>query len=199
MKEGPWARSSRSSRSRLTASAPVRNVGPGNGLGDSGELLHEWMFSDARGAEIREEILRTAGAFVVGRRMFDLGVDPWGEEPPFDASVFVVTHRATPSLTKRGGTTYIFVTDGIASALARAKKAAGDRDVAILGGADVIRQFLSAGLVDELRVHVVPVFLVSGTRLFDGLRNWDLGLEPATAEVSAGVTHLIYRAGTRSR
>jgi dihydrofolate reductase len=176
------------------------NVAPGNGLGDGGELLHEWMFSDARGAEIREEILRTAGAFVVGRRMFDVGVDPWGEEPPFHAPVFVVTHRATPSLTKRGGTTYVFVTQGIASALARAKEVAGDRDVVILGGAEVIRQFLSAVLVDEFRVHVVPIFLGSGTRLFDGLRSRDLGLEPATAEVSAGVTHLIYRkAGTRSR
>lgn len=169
------------------------NVRVDNGLGDEGERLHDWMFRDARGVEIREEMLRGAGAFVMGRRMFDVGEGPWGDDPPFHAPVFVITHRPKDPVVKRGGTTYAFVTGGVTEAVAHAKAAAGDRDIAVVGGAETIRQAYRAGLLDELRIHLVPIFLGAGTRLFERLTLQDPALEPAGVEVSAGVTHLAYR------
>src|ERR671923_3094912 len=151
------------------------NVGVGNGMGDGGEQLHEWMFSEGDGAAVnagvREDtpfnLLQRSGAVVVGRRMFDVGVEPWGENPPFHQPVFVVTHRARDPIVKEGGTTYTFVTGGIAAALARAREAAGGKDVAVLGGADVIQQCLKGGLLDELQLHPAPLLPGGGTRLFD--------------------------------
>ena len=180
------------------------NVGPGNGMGDGGEALHDWMFSEGDGAAInagvREDtpfnLLERSGAVVVGRRTFDLGVEPWGENPPFHQPVFVVTHRARDPLVKEGGTTYTFVTGGVAAALARAQEAAGGKDIAVLGGADVIRQCAEAGLLDELRLHLAHVLLGDGTRLFDRIDTKRVTLERARVVDAPGVTHLTFRLRT---
>ena len=113
------------------------------------------------------EVIGRSGATILGRRMFDNGEEPWGPEPPFRQPVFVVTHRAREPLVKKGGTTFHFVTDGIESALGQARAAAGDKDVQISGGADLVQQYLIAGLLDEVEVHLAPVFLGGGVRLFD--------------------------------
>ena len=180
------------------------NVGVGNGMGDGGELLHEWMFSEGDGAAVnagvREDtpfnLLQRSGAVVVGRRMFDVGVEPWGENPPFHQPVFVVTHRAGDPIVKEGGTTYTFVTGGVAAALARAQEAAGGKDIVVLGGADVIRQCAEAGLLDELRLHLAHVLLGDGTRLFDRIDTKRVTLERARVVDAPGVTHLTFRLGT---
>ena len=176
------------------------NVGVGNGMGDGGELLHEWMGWEGDVAEInagvRDELFQGSRAVVMGRRMFDLGVEPWGENPPFHMPVFVVTHRARDPIVKEGGTTYTFVTGGVAAALARAKEAAGGKDVAVLGGADVIRQFAEAGLLDELRLHLAHVLLGDGTRLFDGIDPKRVTLERTRVVDAPGVTHVTFRLRT---
>ena len=179
------------------------NVAIGNGMGDGGDRLHEWMFSQGEGADTngdeREDtafnLLQRSGAVVVGRRMFDVGVVPWGENPPFHQPVFVVTHRATDPIVKEGGTTYTFVTGGIAAALARAKGAAGDKDIILLGGADIIRQFAEAGLLDELRLHLAHILLGDGTRLFDRIDPTRVTLERTRVVDAPGVTHLTFRLG----
>jgi dihydrofolate reductase len=180
------------------------NVGVGNGMGDGGEQLHEWMFREGgrtgRGGEVLEEtsfhLLERSGAVVVGRRMFDLGEERWGDDPPFHRPVFVVTHRPKAPIVKEGGTTYTFVTGGIAAALARAKEAAGGKDVAVLGGADVIRQFAEAGQLDELRLHLAHVLLGDGTRLFDRIDPKRVGLERTSVVDAPGITHLTFRVRT---
>ncbi|HET7034861.1 MAG TPA: dihydrofolate reductase family protein [Thermomicrobiaceae bacterium] len=179
------------------------NVAVGNGMGDGGDQLHEWMFAEEDGAEtnagVREDtpfnLLQRSGAVVVGRRMFDVGVEPWGENPPFHQPVFVVTHRATDPIVKEGGTTYVFVTGGFAAALARAQEAAGGKDVVVLGGADVIRQFAEAGLLDELRLHLAHVLLGDGTRLFDRIDPKRVTLGRTRVVGGSGVTHLTFRLG----
>lgn len=173
------------------------NVAVGNGMGDGGERLHEWMFpadgSKGRIDEARKEMFGTSGSVVMGRRMFDVGVKPWGENPPFHMAVFVVTHRAGDPLVKQGGTTYHFVTGGTEHALERARAAAGDRDVVVLGGADIIRQFVKAGLIDELRLHLVPALLGDGTRLFERMGPEHIELECTRVIGAPGVTHLTFR------
>ena len=177
------------------------NVGVGNGMGDGGEQLHDWMFSEGDGAEInagvREDtpfnLLQRSGAVVVGRRMFDVGVEPWGENPPFHQPVFVVTHRARDPIVKEGGTTYTFVTGGVAAALARAKEAAGGKDVAVLGGADVIQQCLKGGLLDELQLHLAHVLLGGGTRFFGDLDGASAAFERTRVIDGEGVTHIRFR------
>ena len=182
------------------------NDGIGNGLGDGGEALHEWAvelksFQELHGREggeegtdsdVLAETFAKVGAIIIGRRMFDLAEQPWGEEPPFHMPVFVVTHREREPLAKQGGTTFHFVTDGIEAALAQAREAAGDKDVAIGGGASVIQQYLAAGLVDEFQVHVVPLLLGDGVRLFDG--GVQRPIEKTRAIDSPGVTHLKFSA-----
>jgi dihydrofolate reductase len=162
------------------------------------------MFSEGDGAAVnagaREDtpfnLLQRSGAVVVGRLMFDVGVEPWGENPPFHQPVFVVTHRARDPIVKEGGTTYTFVTGGVAAALARAKEAAGGKDVAVQGGADVIRQFAEAGLLDELRLHLAHVLLGDGTRLFDRMDPTRVVLERTRVVDAPGVTHLTFRLRT---
>lgn len=117
----------------------------------------------------------------------------WGDEPPFHTPVFVVTHHPREPLAKKGATTFTFVTDGIESALERARDAAGGKDVALAGGANVAQQFLAAGLIDEMTIHLVPVLLRAGARLFDGLGGADAGLECVRAIEAPAVTHLTYR------
>lgn len=174
-------------------------------LGDGGERLHEWVYGLSswrerhglaggeadRDAELLDEAFTSVGATVMGREMFDVGEVPWGDEPPFHVPVLVLTHRPRDPLVKDGGTTFTFVTDGVESALAQARVAAGDRDVSVAGGAKTVQQFLRAGLLDELQIHVVPVLLGAGTRLFDGLDG--IELEPERVIASADVTHLRFR------
>jgi dihydrofolate reductase len=172
-------------------------IGPGAPLGIGGERLHEWMFAGRSASD--SETFETAhfseiGALVLGRRMADLGIGPWGEEPTFHAPCFVVTHRPVETIVKKGGTSYIFVTDGIEAAVERARQAAGSQDVQINGGADVAQQFLNAGLLDEIRLHLVPIILGAGTRLFDGVRI-DVRLVPREAQNQPAVTHLVYDIG----
>jgi dihydrofolate reductase len=185
-------------------------------LGKGGEQLHEWALKLAawrkphgrEGGEVNassavmEEALSNVGATVMGRNMFGGGPGPWGEDPwdgwwgedpPFHTPVFVLTHHEREPLEKEGGTTFTFVTDGIESALEQAKQAAGDKDVALGGGAEVARQYLAAGLIDELDLNVVPILLGGGTRLFDNLAGTDLGLEQVRAIEAPGVTHIKYR------
>jgi len=163
------------------------------------DRLHAWMFDtpDENKAELDQIV--AAGAFVMGRNMFgpvrgEWNLDWtgwWGEDPPYHAPVFVLTHHPREPLAMQGGTTFTFVTDGIRSALDRARKAAGDRDVSIAGGAATVNQYLAAGLIDELHTHVTPVTLGAGERLFDGVPPMQLDLldvRPASL-----VTHVSYR------
>lgn len=168
-------------------------------LGRGAEELHRWMFEqpDENAAAIAG--ILDAGAFIMGRNMFSPGRgewDPdwrgwWGEEPPYHAPVFVLTRHPREPLTMEGGTVFTFVTDGIASALAQARAAAGDKNVAIAGGASTVQQFLAAGELDELRLHIAPVLLGAGERLFDGVS--DLELEQLEVSSSPLVTHVTYR------
>ncbi|MFI7344978.1 dihydrofolate reductase family protein [Streptomyces sp. NPDC049936] len=184
------------------------NVSRDNPGGDGAERIFDWIHTLAswrerqgmtggdenRDSELVREWFDATGAVVMGRTMYDLGEEFWGDNPPFRTPVFVLTHRPRPTLVKEGGTTFHFVTEGIHSALERARAAAGDRNVDIAGGADTVRQYLAAGLVDELQLHVVPVLLGDGLRLFEGLG--DAGrrdLEQIGAVETPLATHLKYR------
>jgi len=187
-------------------------------LGANGELLHEWVIATEawRGAhgleggeqdadsDVFREGFDSVGAFIMGRRMFSGGSgewseDPnahgwWGDEPPYHAPVFVLTHHARSPEEMVGGTTFYFVTDGIEAAIEEARAAAEERDIAVAGGAEVVQQTLAAGLVDELQVHVAPILLGGGTRLFgegEELRK----LEATRVLSSPRVTHLKYDVG----
>ena len=186
-------------------------------LGEGGERLHEWAFRLASwraphgmsGGEtgpdddlVREGLERT-GAVIMGRRMFSGGKGPWendpnsdawwGENPPFHVPVFVLTHHEREPVEKEGGTTFTFVTDGIESALEQARAAAGDKDVALAGGADVAQQYLRAGLLDELRIHLAPVLLGSGVSLFGELEGERPRLKLTQVLEAPYATHLTYQ------
>jgi dihydrofolate reductase len=179
---------------------------PGQGLGEGGEQLHEWVYGlkswrEPHGleggetgpdAEMLEQSISRSGAIIVGRTMYD-HAEGWGDRPPFGRPVFVLTHRGQEPLVKDGGTTFTFVTDGIESALAQAKAAAGDKDVAIGGGASVIQQYFAAGLLDELMLHIAPILLGDGKRLFDQAKAGPGEFEPVQVIGSPKVTHLRYR------
>jgi len=146
------------------------DVGMDNPMGTGGERLHDWMFagkSDEESRAWQESVFASVGAVVMGRRMLDLGIGPWGDNPTFHAPVFVVTHEAHEPIVKHGGTTYTFVTGGLDEALRLARSAARDLDIAIAGGADLARQCLAAGAVEEIRLHVAPFLLGGGTKLFE--------------------------------
>ncbi len=163
-------------------------------------LLHSWMFNEPEKhqAEIAYHN-SVAGAYIMGWNMFappDLGKDRewkgwWGPEPPYHTPVFVLTHRARGPVPMEGGTTFNFVTDGIESALKQAQKAAGDKPVSIAGGANTVNQYLAAGLIDELWLHVAPVTVGQGQRLFEGVPS--LHLEPIEWGGTNLVTHIKYR------
>jgi dihydrofolate reductase len=171
-------------------------VGVDNPMGDGGEQLHEWMFagkSDQESRAFEEDLFANTGALVMGRTMLDVGVGPWGENPTYHAPVFVVTHRAAEPIVKQGGTTYTFITDGPDAALERARAAAGGQEICIAGGAAIVQHYLTAGTVDELRLHVVPVVLGAGVRLFTpDQQQAAFTLLPGLAD-DAGVVHLRYR------
>jgi dihydrofolate reductase len=171
------------------------DVSPEAPMGRGGEALHEWMFDGRSAAESQDfetNHFSSIGALIIGRRMADLGIGPWGEEPTFHAPVFVVTNRPAETIVKQGGTSYIFVTEGIDDALRRACEAAGTQDVHVNGGADIARQYLQAGAVQELRLHVVPVVLGAGTRLFDDETPLKVRLRPVKAASTPLATHLTY-------
>ncbi len=185
-----------------------------NPLGIGGERLHEWALPLAawraphglEGGEVNEstpvfeEALANIGATIMGRNMFGGYPGPWdeknpwdgwwGRNPPFHHPVFVLTHHAREPLALDGGTTFHFVTEGIEAALERARQAAGGKDVALAGGAKAAQQYLVAGLVDEMDLHLVPTLLGGGERLFDGVGDTLHGLELVRTVAAPRVTHL---------
>ena len=186
-----------------------------NPLGENGEALHKWAFELRAFREphgmaggtvnastpVVEEEVADVGAEIMGRGKFGpptggpWGADPWrgwwGEDPPFHKPVFVLTHHQREPLTL-SDTTFTFVTDGIESALEQARHAAGGKDVIVGGGADAVNQYLTAGLVDEIELHVVPARLSGGARLFEGVGP-GLELEQLRVVEAPGVAHLKYR------
>jgi dihydrofolate reductase len=154
-------------------------------------------------SQIIKETFAAAGAYVMGRRMFDGGEIPWGDEPPFRAPVFVVTHRHREILERQGGTSFTFVTDGVQRAIELAKDAAGGQDVAIAGGGTLLRRVLAAGLLDELELHIAPVLLGDGMRLFDASLGLDIHeaieLTPIRVIETPAVTHIRYTIGPRAK
>ena len=188
-----------------------------NPLGEGGDRLHEWAVSLAawrqshghQGGETNEsarifaESRENIGAGVMGRNMFGPpGGGPWGDQqwtgwwgddPPYHYPVFILTHHPRDPVEMKGGTTFQFVTDGIESALVQARDAAGGQDVMLWGGAQVVNQYLAAGLVDELELHVAPVLLGGGARLFEDLGTAEVQLEQVRAVEAPGVAHLKYR------
>lgn len=176
----------------------------GAGLGDGGERLHYWVFggpwtygNEGRGAPAEvdqayiEEVFSSGGAWIVGRTMHDV-VDGWGDDPGFGVPVFVVTHRERETDVK-GDTTFTFVTGGLDEALRRAREAAGEKNVIVMGGAEILRQCLDVGVVDELTLTIAPILLGSGKRLFDGIGSTDLEFERTAVIESPFATHLRYR------
>jgi len=177
-------------------------------LGKRGEELHEWVFPLAafrephgeEGGEVNastpvvEGWWENVGAFVMGRNPPWQGW--WGDEPPFRRPVFVLTHHARDPLELEGGTTFQFVTDGIESALEQARDAAGGKDVSLAGGASVAQQYLTASLIDEMEIAIVPVLLGGGTRLFENLGDAGLELNQVQAVEAPGVVHIKYEVGS---
>ncbi|MGB3327884.1 MAG: dihydrofolate reductase family protein [Thermomicrobiales bacterium] len=164
-----------------------------------GEKLTEWMFRTPEEARAEDGMRSEIGAYIMGRNMFspargawDLAWRGWwGEDPPYHAPVFVLTHYERDPLPLEGGTTFHFVTDGIEAALDRARAVAGDRDVAIAGGTTTVNAYMAAGLLDELRIHRVPMVTGGGVRLFEGVGPIDL--EAVSTRQADLVTHTIYR------
>ncbi|HET9252530.1 MAG TPA: dihydrofolate reductase family protein [Candidatus Eisenbacteria bacterium] len=187
-----------------------------NPLGVGGERLHEWVLATAAwrsqhglpGGEVNdssrvvEKSMEGIASTIMGRNMFGGHPGPWdpkkpwkgwwGQNPPFHHDVFVLTHHEREPLSLDGGTTFHFVTDGIESALAQARRAAGDQDVQLSGGAKAAQQYLAAGLVDEMEIHLVPILLGAGERLFEGLGNNLHGLELRGTVAMPNVTHLMF-------
>jgi dihydrofolate reductase len=206
-------------RSQISISLDGYVAGPNQSLDDplgvGGMRLHEWAFAtdswnEQHGreggqagvdADVAARSMTGTGAYVMGRKMFGGGGDDgawdeqwrgwWGEDPPFHAPVFVLSHHERAPLERQGGTTVHFVTDGIESALAQARAAAGEQDVQIAGGASTVNQYLAAGLLDELFLHIIPVVLGAGERLLDGVG--DPRLEIAETVASPAATHVRYR------
>lgn len=186
-------------------------------LGDGGDRLHEWLLAlaswnelhgkpgGARNADddVVRESFEATGAVLMGRHMFSGGEghwedDPvadgwWGDRPPFGVPVFVLTHHPRETVAKEGGTSFTFVTEGPEAALAQARAAAGGKNVAVAGGANLVQQYLRAGLLDEIQLHVAPLLLGDGVRLFDGLDGEPVQLEVTRVIHSPAVTHLKHR------
>jgi dihydrofolate reductase len=148
--------------------------------------------SEGRDNDIARTTFERTGASVMGKRMFELGEHSWPEEAPFHTPVFVVTHERRAAWERAGGTTFHFVNDGIETALFQARRAAGNRDVRVAGGAAVILQYLNAGSIDEFSVTLSPVLFGAGTRLFEGIDATRIALEPVRADPTERVTHLTY-------
>jgi len=168
-------------------------------LGVGGEELHRWMFEEPELHTVEREAITAAGAYIMGRNMFTSGRGEWdldwtgwwGDDPPYHGPVFVLTHHEREPVEMQGGTTFHFVTEGPDEALRLATEAAGDRTISIAGGASTINQFLRAGYIDELRLHVAPLVLGSGEALFSDLKG--LPFEMASSRSTPLVTHVTLR------
>jgi len=189
------------------------NQSVANPIGEGGLRLHNWIFETASwrrrqgqaggaltvDSEVLDETVQNVGAYIMGRKMFGGGAGPWdetwrgwwGEDPPYHVPVFVLTHHARKPLSMQGGTTFNFVTEGIDAALRQARSAAGEKDIAIAGGARTVQQYLAAGNLDELYLHIVPIVLGAGERLLEHVG--DPTLEPVRVIASPVVTHVKYR------
>lgn len=204
---------------RITTSLDGYVAGPNQSmkdpLGVGGEALHTWALELAAWKEqhgqkggavnassaIMQEMFENVGAVIMGRNMFGGGPGPWkpdwkgwwGKNPPYHMPVYVLTHHPRDPLPMEGGTTFYFVTDGIQSALKQAKRAAADKDVLIMGGANAIQQFLAAGVVDEINISMVPLLLGAGERMLDSLGAPPPRLEQIRVIEAPGVVHLRYR------
>jgi dihydrofolate reductase len=157
------------------------------------EILHDWMFSGKTEQEAEEWLaayLKNAGAFIMGRRVFKFGVGLWGDNPAFHAPCFVLSHKAQETIVKQGGTSYTFVTDGIESALEKARAASGEKDIVLNGGAHAAQQYLKAGLLDEINLYLVHVLLGEGIPLFENIGTKHIELEKTSVMDDPGVTHL---------
>ena len=211
-------------RCHISISADGYVAGPNQSdeepLGEGGERLHDWSVPlaawreahEKQGGEMNEstriieERGENVGAAVMGRNMFgppsggDWGDGDWkgwwGDDPPYHYDVFVLTHHPREPLEMEGGTTFYFVTDGIERALELARESAGDKDLLLWGGAQVINEYLAAGLLDELEIHIAPVLLGGGARLFEDLGDTVVRLEQIRVVEAPGVTHIKYRVGT---
>jgi dihydrofolate reductase len=184
------------------------NRGPDNPMGGVAMSIHEWIFATASFREhlgmeggasgtpdddMIKHVFARSGANVMGRRMFDEGEVAWPEKAPFGCPVYVLTHHPREPWVRKGGTTFYFVTDGIESALAHAKAAAKGKDVRISGGAETIREYLDAGLVEELTLHIAPAMLGDGLRLLAGPGSGRWKFEQVASSGSELVTHITYR------
>lgn len=182
------------------------NRGPQNPLGDNGTTIHDWMFEqkafsemhggnkgkEGKGNDLLKHTISRTGAYIMGKRMFEEGEVHWPEDL-FKASVYVVTHEKREPWVQKGTTTYYFTDENIETVLARAKKDAKGKDVRIQGGGNIIQQYLNAGLVDEFIIHIAPVIIGSGIRLFDNIDRDKVSVELIEAVSSPMVTHLRYK------
>jgi dihydrofolate reductase len=170
------------------------NVRPEEPMGDGGQRLHEWAFGeDERNRELLAEAVDAVGTVIAGRRTYDISVPWWGADGPTGPArvpMFVVSN-SEPEEVPEGGV-YTFV-DGIERALEQAKAAAGDQDVAVMGGADIGQRYIRAGLVDEISIHFVPVLFGGGTRMFEHLGSEHIQLETAGVIETPAATHLRFR------
>jgi dihydrofolate reductase len=184
-----------------------------NPLGEGGMRLHEWAFKtrawragqgmeggeEDADSKVIEEAFQNVGAYIMGRNMFGGGPGPWdeswrgwwGEDPPYHTPVYVLTHQSRAPLVMQGGTTFYFVTDGVDEALSQARAVAADKDVVIAGGASAVRQYLAAGHLEELYLHIVPILLADGERLLEDVGEREF--EPVDVVASPAVTHVRYR------
>jgi len=184
------------------------NGGRANPLGDGGIKIHDWMFAQKsfrqtlgmeggetgnKDNDIIEKIFDRIGANIMGKRMFVEGEANWPEKAPFGVPVYVLTHQKRDPWERKGGTVFYFTDENIYDVLKKAKRDAGEKDVRISGGADTIRQFIDAGLIEEFSIHIAPILLSSGVRLFDGIDRDKLSFRILEVISSPNVTHLKYR------
>jgi dihydrofolate reductase len=192
---------------KVTADMTITLDGCASGEGQSRERpfgdmdtdrLHAWMFDHVDENAEERAAITVAGAYVMGRKMFDSDQGEWdldwlgwwGANPPYHAPTFILCHRPRPSIEMEGGTVFHFVTEGIDAALERARDAAGEKNVSIAGGPSVLNQYLAAGAIDELRLHVSPFVAGRGERVFADVG--DLELKPVSSRTTPYVTHLVY-------
>lgn len=183
------------------------NRGPENPLGDDGLTIHDWMFrqksflqnlgmeggnENNNDNEIIEKTFNRTGANIMGRHMFEEGEADWSEEAPFETPVYVLTHYQRDSWERKDGTTFYFTNESIDAILQKAKKDAGEKDVRISGGASVIQQYLNAGLIDEFSIHIAPMLMGNGIRLFENIQKEKFSFEIANVIHSPEVTHIFY-------
>lgn len=182
--------------------------GPQNPIGDGGLNLHQWMFrqdafvkhlkmgegeKNTIDNQILEKLFDRIGANILGKRMFEEGEANWPEEAPFNTPVYVLTNTPREPWERPGGTTFYFTNESIETVLEKAKAEAGAKDVRITGGANTIQQYLNAGLIDEFSIHLVPIMLTNGIRLFEGINKEKFSFEIIDVVNSPSVTHLTYK------